>query len=461
MGSCAKKFKFAVSGKITEFVDINDDCIDTIFRWLSLDDLASISATCEKFHQLAGEYFQRKFPENQIGLRLLDTGIDHETGERYQDNFIAFVRNLKIAAHSNGVMPMFQYLKWNCCENLRELEFYWMNFEADVSYGDGVKDQLSNLESIAFISCSIADLYGMFLKHCDNLKHLTVKDGFAPLQKYFDRKWTKRTLSNLQSVTYYIDHDQYRDDLREFLKLNPQINTLACTGVNVMQTTFQNVIDHISLRFYKESEFLSVFNELKTLSSKKIQLIFDNPLSPEAANLLKSLGSLEAFQILHFTYAPDIHTDEQFYSLLLSLEHLKIFHLKFDDLSEKDMINISMNLPQLQELHLRQFHGNTFRIFRANGLKNFLMPLIQNSKNLRKIILNGLKANDSIELIANDPNSINDLVKLKGNKAITIYFDYEFIWNIKFNVIANGSIDIRPLSELKRDHCSNEWLQFI
>lgn len=484
MEFCTKKFKYdfelfnhaPISNKSTGLVDINDDCIDTIFDWLSLDDLSAMGATCEKLLELAGKFFQRKYPENQIGIRVLETGIEPEIDEKYKKHLIAFFRNVKIADHSNkpALIPLFKHLKWNCCENLRELEFYWMNFDAKTPYGDMIADQLANLESIAFVGCSIKDLFEMFLKYCSNLKHLTIKDGFAPLQEYFDAEWTHQLYFKLEGITYYIDHENYRDNFHHFFQINQQIKTVACSGLNVMQTIFESKLhlELLSLRFYNESEFQVMIDDLQKCSAKKLQLIFDTPISFTSVSLLMKLGRSKSFQILHCTYAPEICNEVQFASLLKSMEHLEIFHLKFDRLSDEDLTSLSLHLPCLTELHLQQYLGNPLQLFRSNGFKAFLMPFVENAKNLKKIVIHKPNAciydcNELIESIDDPIEFRTDLIELCKKrkeikaKAITLYFDYDLLRNIDRKLAKNNFITFRPISQLKRDRYSNECLQFV
>lgn len=469
MESCAKKFKFDLNS--TTFIDMNNDCIDEIFRWLSLDDLSSISVTCMQIQRMAGEWFQRKFPENQIGIRLLNTGIEQENSEKYQENLIKFIQNVKVAGHIRGTAPknLFKYLKVNCCENLRDLEFYWINFDKNVQYDNLIENQLENVERIAFISCSIHDLYGVFLRHCHNLKHLMVNDAFAPLQEHFDVTWMKRSLPHLECLTYYIDHELFRDNLECFLRINPQIKSLACSGSNVMQTVFQRslTLNHLSLRFYNDNEFQNISSQLRDCSAKMLQIIFDNPVSIETVYRLASVGIFESLGILHFTYLTDYHSENHLTLILKSLKNLKILYLKFDNLSSKDIESISMESVHLKEIYLHQYLGNPFRIFRSNGFCGVLRTFVENSKRLETIVIYGLTKNNCDELITIDPHLINDLIDLNEKRkqikasAITIYLDYNFLKESQLNVFAEHFIRFRPISEMKRHRFSNESFQFV
>lgn len=464
----------------TSFVHMVDDCIETVFGWLTLDDLSSVSSTCKKLNGLAGELFQRNYKENEMGFRLRNVGFEKEINEKYKEHLFKYVRNVKVAGHLSESVPInsFHYLKLNCFENLKEIQFYWMIFDPNVPYGELLQNELMNLESIAFISCSMNDLIQTFLKFCLNLKHITIKDGFAPLHKHFDEKWSKVTIRGLESLTYYIDHEKYRDNLMQFIQLNQQLKNLACSGVNVMQSIVQSPIafDHLSFRFYNETEFEQAFEILKftTCSAKTIQLIFDTPINADSINLLTVFGSLVPVHALHFTHVCDFNSnDEQFTLMLNSFQRLKILHLKFADLSTNDILSISTNLPYLCELHLRQYFGNRYRIFHEkNGLKDFLMTFVKNTKNLQIIAIHGLEANDRYEFNSNDANIIiiDDLIELSANRKkvvgscpITIYFDYDFICKLelKQKQHEHALVRIRPMSELKRDRFSNESLLFV
>lgn len=44
-----------------KFTVINDDCMQSIFQHLDLDDLLSITATSKRFHNAAVQTFRRKY----------------------------------------------------------------------------------------------------------------------------------------------------------------------------------------------------------------------------------------------------------------------------------------------------------------------------------------------------------------------------------------------------------------
>lgn len=48
--------------------DLNSNCLKSILKLLPLTDLFLLSQTCKRLHQLAGEHFQRQYPEIRMEI---------------------------------------------------------------------------------------------------------------------------------------------------------------------------------------------------------------------------------------------------------------------------------------------------------------------------------------------------------------------------------------------------------
>lgn len=54
---------------VTQFTDVIDDCLEHIFKHLSLSDLISLGDTCKRFQPLVESIFKTKFKGNVVDLR--------------------------------------------------------------------------------------------------------------------------------------------------------------------------------------------------------------------------------------------------------------------------------------------------------------------------------------------------------------------------------------------------------
>lgn len=160
----------------THFLDMNDDCIDSICNLLPLDDLCSMSKTCKRLHYIAGDYFQRYYPNNRVRIQSFRrrSVFYMYPDEKYVDDLKPFIRNVSIQEYKGSACV--NYLKKNFSANLREIALDGIHCELNAAHGVHIKNQLERLESFKFVNCSVGDIYDVFLKHCKNLKHLGI-DG--------------------------------------------------------------------------------------------------------------------------------------------------------------------------------------------------------------------------------------------------------------------------------------------
>lgn len=283
----------------TEFLDMNDDCIDRICDLLPLDDLCSISRTCKRIQSIAGDYFQRHYPNNHVRIQSFRRRsvfyIDPD--EKYVDDLKPFIRNVSIQEYKGSACV--KYIRLNFGENLREISLHGIHSELNVSHGLEIKHQLKRLESIKFVNCSIGDIYEIFLKHCHQLKHLGIDE---PVQYHGRVTWTKYSFPTLQSIAYFDEANTDRADFNEFLVCNPQVKYIACKGINIQCSVFQLAkdLDFLALCFNSEKDFNRNYNPLKTYcescQTKRIKLEFKKRLELDHFTKIAALKRIHGYR---------------------------------------------------------------------------------------------------------------------------------------------------------------------
>lgn len=208
----------------THFMDLNNDCIDRICDLLPLDDLSSMGQTCKRVQCVAGEYFQRHYPNNYVRIQAFHrrSMLYMHPDEKYVDGLQPFIRNVSLSMNKGSLCV--NYLKTNFCDNLREITLHGIHSELDVSHGLVIKDQLKRLESIKFVNCSVGDIYKIFLRHCEQLKHLGIDE---PVQYRGRVTWAQHTFPMLTSIAYFDEANTNRSDFSGFLRRNPQIKQIG------------------------------------------------------------------------------------------------------------------------------------------------------------------------------------------------------------------------------------------
>lgn len=283
----------------THILDMNDDCIDTICNLLPIDDLCSMGQTCKRLQSIAGDYFQRNYPNNYIRIQSFRrrSVFYMYPDEKYVEDLKPFIRNVSIQEYKGSACV--NYIKTNFCENLREIALHGIHSELDVSHGLQIKDQLKHLESIKFVNCSVGDIYQILLKHCEHLKHI----GFdEPIQYNGRVTWDKQTFPTLQSIAYFDEANTNRADIGGFLRRNQQIKTISCKGTNVQNTVFQKArdLDLLVMCYDSHKDFNSNYKLLKDYSinsqTKRIKVEFGKPLSSDYIAKIATIERVHGFR---------------------------------------------------------------------------------------------------------------------------------------------------------------------
>lgn len=281
------------------FLDMNDDCIDTICNLLPIDDLCSLSQTCKRVQSIAGDYFQRKYPHNYVRIQSFRRRSVNNIypDEKYVEDLRQFIRNVCIQEYKGSASV--NYIKMNFCQNLREISLHGIHSELNVSHGLHIKEQLKHLDSIKFVNCSIGDIYEIFLKHCQNLKHLGIDE---PIQFHSRVTWAQHTYPKLKSIAYFDEANTNRADFNGFLRRNSQIKTIACKGTNVQSTVFQRTkdLDKLILCYNSQKDFNANYKQLKLYSlnsqTQRIKVEFKKRLEIDHFSKIASIGRVYGYR---------------------------------------------------------------------------------------------------------------------------------------------------------------------
>lgn len=450
-------------GEPTEFMDLNDDVIFAIFQRLALVDLCSMSSTCKRIHQLAGDYFQRKYPDNRLEIEVYNNwnaidGITNMPGcrfqtmpnEQYAKAFRHFIRSVTIFMYKRESKPInaFVYLKANCCDRLRELVLYRIADDAN-EYGEIIRTQLEHLESIKFENCYIRDIYEAFLKYCPALKRIAIKE--LPNQSEYTMNWTKHRYPLVKSFVYHSDKVIIAN-LEEFFHQNPQITNIACSSKKIFRLLYRKTwqLDNLYLSFECDFDFDLVATELQTFCEQgyvqRFELHFRNELQPSRfASRIVELASLPSFKGLH---CQQVAKKINFAACVEKFRQLTVLSIGIDHISKKLLNVLAHSLPNLEELHI----DPQWDITTICGLpfKQFVRAFAIHAPNMHTISIKSF----------NNPNVIvhNDLIalnvcrqRINNAKTLTIYLDYKVVQAIKFIIPHDSLVQIRPFSQLRTD----------
>lgn len=283
----------------TQFSDMNDDCIEVICEFLPLDDLCSLSLTCTRNQAIVGAFFQRYYPHNYVRIQSFRRRPVRNIypNEKYVDDLKPFIRSIRMEEYKGSASVA--YIKEHFGANLREIQFHGINCELTKAHGQQIAEQLKHLECIKFVNCSIGDLYEIFLKHCQHLRHLGIDE---PIQFSGGSTWANYQYPTLQSITYFDEANTNRADFNSFLVRNPQIKEIACKGPNIHAIVFKRAknLEQLVLCFRSAKDFLRNFAAIKLYSeqseTQRIKLEFKKRLESEHFTKIAKIQRLYGFR---------------------------------------------------------------------------------------------------------------------------------------------------------------------
>lgn len=197
---------------------LNIDCFEAIFDWLSFNDLNSLGQTCKRLQQYTLHYMR----QNCIKIDAFSEGDGIKLSDYFIriDRFSNFIEKLSIYY---GNTHQFQYIGSEC-KSLKEIRFVLISLNIrKISY---IKSILSQIESIEIENCYInGNFCENFLKFCPNLKRLSINN--LKIRHKNKKNWLQPKYPKLEHFELSHDGTVNFTELLMFLSRNPNINSFA------------------------------------------------------------------------------------------------------------------------------------------------------------------------------------------------------------------------------------------
>lgn len=271
------------------FLSMNNDCISNIFEWLHLDDICSISDTCKRLKMLASDYFERRHGDKLLdGMRITTVNgkIELQPNEKcvwsFSRSFNTVVLNAssRIPRDINALkLDLSSFVRTYCSEYLTSIQFQSMFLHQSI--GDAIGSVLQNVETVVFINCDLEGDYHEILKHCQNLKYLTIDENYGhkiekllletyPKLKHFSCRYYGRVLLTKNLKLFLMQHPRltrltwcFHARIREAAFSD---KTLECIQVIVKSG---KQLEDLFLSFDGIYNLAGICGELKGLSDRK------------------------------------------------------------------------------------------------------------------------------------------------------------------------------------------------
>ncbi|XP_055307077.1 uncharacterized protein LOC129571329, partial [Sitodiplosis mosellana] len=210
---------------VLELLKLDIDCLEELFEWLSQADLLLLRKTCKRLKGSVDHYIKSNWPK--FGEFQIYDARSFDMFRRMDITTIKLIKNLVVVVRKND-----QY-----------------QFE-------DIKTALNNVERIAIFKWEIScDFYEVFLKHCKNLKCLTVDVSGEDILIGSSNDWLLREYQTLEHIIFngrnLMRSPSEIEKLKTFFRLNTNVQSIWETFDDApFLTDIDITFDQLRIRFY-------------------------------------------------------------------------------------------------------------------------------------------------------------------------------------------------------------------
>lgn len=346
---------------LTKFLDLNDDCINEVFRHLNVIQLCSVTQVCKRLQELAQSYFKRKYSEFDFSSLFQDRLVSNQEASDILRNFGPIIKTVTLprqAFHNHQVIGRVEEVLLKdvveyCGKTLLilKLKSFYLTSPA--------------VETLNLFSGSLKKLYldgNAFAEDCvlhlitfSKLKSLTLIDAS-------DSYALMDTFPALESLRLYKVFIPNQSILQHFIARHKQLKKLI---INSSRGVSSEIIRYVSkyvrnirtFEFYNNSIIPSESNEeiqkniLHLSEFKNLQEFRWKSKSFSIGNVLSKMVSNKiAIKVLQI--ADGLNDDQTIEAItqMKDLENLKFYRM--DGLNQEHLITYAKKLTQLKKLSI-------------------------------------------------------------------------------------------------------------
>lgn len=391
---------------------LNIDCLYEIFELLSLHDLITLSKTCKRLHQAAGDFFRTTYVSKEI---IINNGSIY-TPYREIDTFIEYIPRISLTCNSLKMCSLIEAK----CKSLRYIRLAG-SFEEDRI--EHLKVVLKYAQTVDFVECpNREEFYDFFLQHCHRIKSLSIKRSCKIRNKSLivgsNNEWMRREYPTLQHFELSDLYELNDNELETFFKQNPSVRTFS-TDMNSLlenRSFFLNTdvqFDRLAIEFVNKDnsdEIVNILDEMFARGTFKRLHIYSTFYSRQSLDQMFLRPFAKCLELLHGMFRS---IDQP----LLSVKTLGITYFYSND--RLMATDIATNLPNLERIYFNQASTDD------------ILPFIRSSAKLKTIKIKRFQSGTRgfIDLLALN----REREKFLGAKKLTIYIDQYFILSAKWS----------------------------
>lgn len=402
----------------TEFLALNDDCIDAICEWLPLKSLAALGNTSKRLNQVASTYFRRKHPVKNLLMMNYNGEVNMYPKKLYVQCFSDNFRN--IVLHGND-LNVFKYAatKFNGIK-LKRVSINAAHMTN--AHTKCIRGILEHAEIVEFVRCTFAGGLNETLKHCSNMKHLAIKSITECIKYGRSNEWLLDEYPTLKHLHWSIP-GPLPPELAVFFTQNPNVDSF-CGDTRILSFMLEHNVRINELILKMAPTFEEVFSQLaKVVEQNAVQTI----------NVMGDLRYLDRIRDAEFVFK----RINGIYQTLL--DHTNILNL----LPHMRLVNTWITSKN-QATELAKQMINLEEAFLDVKNIDLIIPFIRLAPKLTKIYIGNTTAIQDIKklnlVVLNKQRR-----KLAGASDVTVYVKEQIYLKIKY--MSAGSV--RNLVQIK------------
>lgn len=418
--------KHAAQPFCKEINDLDENCMDIIFKYLPPNDLASLSLTCKRFKELSERYFYLKRETEPIYINATPRSIsfNHKSIRyyKYEKVFQSLIRSVFVMIRNANSIDVCNFIKENCAKNLFAMKLvseFGTEVSMNMTHSEILKDHLKNIRDLKLINISTNDLYQIFLMHCKSLRTLTIEYDKYAFQNHclHGDIWLNRTYSELETLTIGIP-DFVQINLTSFLRLNPNVKEIVCNNSSAIESICESEvkIPSIVMIFSSEESFVSqrckVQKWCQRKYSKKFELVIPDI---EEGEVIQACAKLPNLTGIHC----GCNLDEIFELDTCFSDIVKLcVDLTFNEPADELYDQFVKTFPNLRELRIK------IDLDQDEPTKDHVLFILNRFTKLERFWL----SNCDVTISEQDFEAMNSVrSKLKDAPKVTLYTDSEHL----------------------------------
>lgn len=363
------------SKTMDNILQLNDDCLNAILRYLSLIELCDIAETCSRFNDVA----RMAFTCRRISYKIPDgNGIKFKDNERILKVFgdlvvdMCIIYDSKFGIGTTKMIIVCNWLEKYCADTLEDLIIFGMD-EVDLPASSAIV--MSKIKNLKLMLAITDKTIQTSLGNCKNLIELNMMmyDGrfqfpghrFPHLQKLSHRVRVDSNTKFEQIETFFKNHTK-------LIELSTQFLTDGSYDGGIDLTFIKHLVNLEKLDFIlggARVKGVNAFTHLKNL--KELSIDNTNNHQTDLA-ILKSLASLQSLMKLEL----GISEVDDLIPTIKQLKNLSTFSITDGKLTQFRQFDVDVScLAQLRDIPLTELKISCRRLLKPKSIVNIVRQL--------------------------------------------------------------------------------------